>query len=317
MSFRRGLVFISELVADIFTVGNLAGNRATIRTFGVGLGASSLIEFFSGAAGESPGTLKQVAYADGDGPLPAVELHSCTTPSHLHESILQLFPTNAAAPIGGLIVATVDTFHVTGTLEAGAVLVGGAPVQVPPGAITMFGGPAVPSGWIRCDGTAVSRTTFAALFAVVGTSYGPGDGATTFNVPDFTSRGPRGAARGTTGGADTAVIAAANLPAHAHGVGSIVAANESAHTHTTPDHNHPYDVSATAGTTNATLMRGNATVANTITGGYNPSTSGGGATGAGAAHTHALSGSTDNGPGASTALPVTSPWLGVTFIIKD
>lgn len=49
-----------------------------------------------------------------------------------------------------------------------------------------------PTGWLLCDGTNVSRTTYADLFAVIGTTYGPGDGSTTFNVPDMTGRVPAG-----------------------------------------------------------------------------------------------------------------------------
>ena len=61
------------------------------------------------------------------------------------------------------------------------------------GTIKTFGGASAPSGWSLCDGTAVSRTTFAALFAVIGTSYGVGDGSTTFNLPDFRGAAPAGA----------------------------------------------------------------------------------------------------------------------------
>jgi microcystin-dependent protein len=59
---------------------------------------------------------------------------------------------------------------------------------IPPGVIIAFGGTAAPSGWLLCDGSAVSRTTFAALFAAISTAYGPGDGSTTFNVPDLRGR---------------------------------------------------------------------------------------------------------------------------------
>jgi microcystin-dependent protein len=45
-----------------------------------------------------------------------------------------------------------------------------------------------PSGFLECDGSAVSRSTYAALFAVIGTTYGAGDGSTTFNVPDLTDK---------------------------------------------------------------------------------------------------------------------------------
>lgn len=52
------------------------------------------------------------------------------------------------------------------------------------GEIKILAGSSVPTGWVECDGTAISRTTYATLFATIGTTYGVGDGATTFNVPD-------------------------------------------------------------------------------------------------------------------------------------
>jgi len=56
---------------------------------------------------------------------------------------------------------------------------------VPTGMTTPFAGSAAPTGWLLCDGSAVSRTTYAALFAVIASAYGSGDGSTTFNVPDL------------------------------------------------------------------------------------------------------------------------------------
>ncbi|HEY2455590.1 MAG TPA: phage tail protein [Scandinavium sp.] len=67
----------------------------------------------------------------------------------------------------------------------------GSTGNAPPGAITMFGALIPPTGWLVCDGSAVSRTTYAALFAVLAASFGPGDGATTFNLPNFAARMPR------------------------------------------------------------------------------------------------------------------------------
>jgi len=56
----------------------------------------------------------------------------------------------------------------------------------PVGTILPFAGSSAPSGnWLLCNGSAVSRTTYAGLFAVIGTAYGTGDGTTTFNLPDF------------------------------------------------------------------------------------------------------------------------------------
>lgn len=70
---------------------------------------------------------------------------------------------------------------------------------VPTGQITAFGGASAPTGWQLCDGSAISRTTFAALFAAIGTTYGVGDGSTTFNVPDLRQRFPLGKAASGTG----------------------------------------------------------------------------------------------------------------------
>ena len=63
---------------------------------------------------------------------------------------------------------------------------------VPPGVVSPFGGDTAPAGWLECNGAAVSRTTYAALFAAVGTIHGAGDGSTTFNVPDLRGEFLRG-----------------------------------------------------------------------------------------------------------------------------
>jgi len=58
----------------------------------------------------------------------------------------------------------------------------------PPGVIVDYGGAAAPDGWLICDGSAISRTTYAALFTAIGTWWGTGDGTTTFNLPDLRGR---------------------------------------------------------------------------------------------------------------------------------
>jgi microcystin-dependent protein len=57
-----------------------------------------------------------------------------------------------------------------------------------PGVLFDYAGTVAPAGWLMCDGSAVSRTTYATLFGVIGTTYGAGDGATTFSLPDFRGR---------------------------------------------------------------------------------------------------------------------------------
>lgn len=96
--------------------------------------------------------------------------------------------------------------------------------DVPVGTINMYAGATtdVPSGWLLCDGSAVSRTTYAQLFAVLDTEYGVGDGASTFNLPNFVTdnKFPRAATddagRGTTGGESTVTLTESEMPTHTH-----------------------------------------------------------------------------------------------------
>jgi len=68
---------------------------------------------------------------------------------------------------------------------------------VPPGAVIAFDGSVAPAGWLFCDGSAVSRTTYSALFGVIGINHGSGDGTSTFNLPDYRGRFLRGQDQGT------------------------------------------------------------------------------------------------------------------------
>lgn len=114
------------------------------------------------------------------------------------------------------------------------------------GAIQMFAGSSAPTGYLVCNGTAVSRTTYSALFAITSTTYGVGDGSTTFNLPDLRTRVPVGknasgtfTTLGATGGAETHTLLTAEIPSHthttniAHGHASTLAAP--AHTHSIPN----------------------------------------------------------------------------------
>tara|TARA_Y100001937_G_scaffold34011_1_gene48556 strand:+ start:2035 stop:2649 length:615 start_codon:yes stop_codon:yes gene_type:complete len=95
------------------------------------------------------------------------------------------------------------------------------------GTIKPWGKATAPAGYVLCDGSAISRSTFADLFAVIGTTYGAGDSSTTFNVPDLQGRFPQGKS-GTnslagTGGANTVTVSVTNNQA----VNSTLANNQS------------------------------------------------------------------------------------------
>lgn len=102
---------------------------------------------------------------------------------------------------------------------------------MPTGAFLPIGMSSTPTGFLMCDGAAVSRVTYASLFALFGTTWGVGDGSTTFNVPDFRGRalvGVDGAAGrlsandalGNSGGEETHTLTVAESASHAHGPSS-------------------------------------------------------------------------------------------------
>lgn len=100
---------------------------------------------------------------------------------------------------------------------------------VPIGAGSIWFTNAAPTGWLICDGSAVSRATYSALFAIIGEIYGAGNGTTTFNLPDLRGRFPFGKAATGTG---STLADDFGLIDHVH--------TGPAHTHTGPSHSHTY-----------------------------------------------------------------------------
>jgi phage-related tail fiber protein len=74
---------------------------------------------------------------------------------------------------------------------------------MPPGSVMAYAGMTVPPGWLKCDGSLVSRTQYASLFSAIGTAHGIGDGTATFNLPDYRGRFLRGVNETATEGAGT------------------------------------------------------------------------------------------------------------------
>ncbi len=106
---------------------------------------------------------------------------------------------------------------------------------IPTGMVDAFAGTAAPTGWLACNGAAISRTTYAALFAVIGETHGEGDNSTTFNVPDYRGRFLRGVDGGAANDPDRASrTAMATGGVTGDNVGSVQADQMINHTHTIP-----------------------------------------------------------------------------------
>lgn len=113
-----------------------------------------------------------------------------------------------------------------GSFAAGAAMdhnhdgVNSALVGIPPGGVVAFGMSTAPSGWLKANGAAVSRTTYAALFAAIGTTFGVGDGTTTFNLPDLRAEFIRGLddGRGVDSGRGLGTGQSSQMPNHSHSI---------------------------------------------------------------------------------------------------
>lgn len=141
--------------------------------------------------------------------------------------------TRPTSPYTGQLIFETDTFAMNfwnGSAWQGA-------ISAPAGTVNSYAGSTAPTGWLLCAGQNVSRTTYAGLFAAIGTTYGSGDGSTTFALPDLRGRvvageddmggtaanrltsggsGIAGATLGASGGAQTHTLTTTEMPSHTH-----------------------------------------------------------------------------------------------------
>lgn len=191
--------------------------------------------------------------------------------------------------------------------------------RIPTGVMMDYAATTAPTGWLLCDGSAVSRTTYADLFTLIGTAFGAGNGSTTFNLPDLrgrvavgldnlggtaASRVSGGTTLGGSGGTQSANLAINELPVHEHDMAAGTATSGGSHYHTF----------TTAEATNTTTggSGGRVVDVSTSSNGTNVNTQSSGT------HTHSLSGKagTITGHTGQTALSKLQPYLLVGKIIK-
>lgn len=121
---------------------------------------------------------------------------------------------------------------------------------VPAGTVIAFAGATPPSGWLLCDGSAISRSTYSALFAAISTAHGSGDGSTTFTLPDYRGRFLRGVDGSAGNDPDTAsriaMAAGGNI---GDAVGSVQGHSFQTHNHTATAASDTHSHSIVGGTT--------------------------------------------------------------------
>jgi microcystin-dependent protein len=215
----------------------------------------------------------------------------------------------------------------------------------PVGVILDYGGSAAPSGWLLAAGQNVSRATYSALFAVFSTTYGAGDGSTTFALPDYRGRvgagkddmGGTSAGRlssvmtsttlGNVGGAQQITLTAAQLAAHTHSFSGttvsdgahVHAVSDPTHSHgvSDPGHSHTFGASGTSGSGVNGRASAPSYSATTDSAGTGISISGA-ATGisivSGGSHTHTFSGTTGSN-GSASSVNIVQPTIIVNKII--
>ena len=223
--------------------------------------------------------------------------------------VVNAVDTFASPNLTGVPLAPTATFGTNTTQIATTAFVQNAGLT---GEIKMWGVASAPAGYLLCDGSAISRTTYAALFAVYSTTFGAGNGTTTFNIPNFAGKMPIGVngtyALAATGGVASVTLSEANLPSHTHSFSAT-----SGGTSTSLSHQHNLLGSSDHYVADGGGPRGGASTFPWSLGGTDY---GAYMTASGSLdHTHSVSGTT-GGTGSGTAVTTISPYLGIYYIIK-
>ena len=257
-------------------------------------GGQNLVVKTSGGSGYTvPNGKTAFIYCDGVNCHTAVDYLDTPTFNNavLTNAVLTGTPTAPTAPFGTNTTQVATTAFVQ---QAGLT-----------GEIKMWPTAVAPTGYLLCNGQAVSRAAYAALFAIVGTTFGSGDGSTTFNLPNYTNRMPIGSggayALAATGGSKDALVVS-----HTH---TGTTDSGGAHTHTITDPGH---VHGSFGTyySSGYSPGGNAVA---LYSGVTGSATTGISINSGGAHTHTITTNSTGSSGTDANLP---PYLAMSFIIK-
>jgi len=239
----------SGMVRNTTAVANAAGSTTQVQFNSSGAMAGSANLTFNGTTLAVAGLTNSgnTVLGDAGGDTLTINSNAMAIPNTLNvgSNTLYLSPSGTQVGIGTTTVGS-NMLTVAGTVASTA---GGfvfpdsttqtTAVTAPAASMMVFAGASAPSGWLLCFGQAISRTTYATLFSAISTTYGIGDGTTTFNLPDMrgrvaagadnmggsaagrltsTTMSPDGNTLGATGGTQTHTLITAEMPAHTHDV---------------------------------------------------------------------------------------------------
>ena len=239
----------SGMVRNTTAVANAAGSTTQVQFNSSGAMAASANLTFNGTTLAVAGLTNSgnTVLGDAGGDTLTINSNAMAIPNTLNvgSNTLYLSPSGTQVGIGTTTVGS-NMLTVAGTVASTA---GGfvfpdsttqtTAVTAPAASMMVFAGASAPSGWLLCFGQAISRTTYATLFSAVSTTYGIGDGSTTFNLPDMrgrvaagadnmggsaagrltsTTMSPDGNTLSATGGTQTHTLITAEMPAHTHSV---------------------------------------------------------------------------------------------------
>ena len=237
----------SGMVRNTTAVANAAGSTTQVQFNSSGAMAGSATLTFNGTTLAVAGLTNSgnTVLGDAGGDALTINSNAMAIPNTLNvgSNTLYLSPSGTQVGIGTTTVGS-NMLTVAGTVASTA---GGfvfpdsttqtTAVTAPAASMMVFAGASAPSGWLLCFGQAISRTTYATLFSAVSTTYGIGDGSTTFNLPDMrgrvaagadnmggsaagrltsTTMSPDGNTLSATGGTQTHTLITAEMPSHTH-----------------------------------------------------------------------------------------------------
>jgi microcystin-dependent protein len=299
-----------ELTTDIGL--NFSGDNPRVKHTGTGTftikSSIGKIDINSGSSAENSLKLESAGgiLMTTDG-LPAITIESDATVG-----------INTADPDNTYDLDVNGKTNTTSLYQAGYLL-------VPPGSMMPYCASSAPGGWLLCDGSAYSRSTYAVLFAIIGVTYGVGNGTTTFNVPDLRGKFVIGLnssdtdfdSLGETGGSKNKTLSTTEIPSHTH---SGTTSTDGSHTHTVTDPGHTHSVGGTLRVTGNDTVDGidndgpdaEPDISTTITTTSSTSTTGISIPSSGS-HSHAF---TTGATGGGLAFSLMNPYMALNYIIK-